>query len=140
MPCRMGTSPRSHAQAKALGLPGLLRPAWRERTSRWPWSSPGYAAGLEAGCHRVMGRRVHRQGVRGDGLVSRGAGRAATKTTTEHQPARFIALLDHLATLTCNHLRVAGHKESGFELLATATPTQRRALEIIGAPIPMTLE
>jgi hypothetical protein len=35
--------------------------------------------------------------------------KAATKTTTDDQPARsFTALLDHLATLTRNHLRVAG--------------------------------
>src|ERR1019366_9517464 len=44
--------------------------------------------------------------------------KAATKTTTEDLPATsFTALLDHLATLTRNHLRVAGHDESGFDLL-----------------------
>ena len=49
--------------------------------------------------------------------------KAATKTTTEHLPARsFTALLDHLGTLTRNHLRVAGHDESGFDLLAIPTP------------------
>jgi hypothetical protein len=66
--------------------------------------------------------------------------KAATKTTTDDQPARsFTALLDHLATLTRNHLRVAGHDESGFDLLAIPTPTQRRAFELLGAPIPLTL-
>jgi hypothetical protein len=73
---------------------------------------------------------------------SKGAdAKAATKTTTEHLPARsFTALLDHLGTLTRNHLRVAGHDESGFDLLAIPTPTQRRAFELISAPIPVTLK
>jgi hypothetical protein len=66
---------------------------------------------------------------------------AASKTTTDDLPARsFAALLDHLATLTRNHLRVAGHDESGFDLLAVPTPTQRRAFELLGAPIPHTLK
>jgi hypothetical protein len=67
--------------------------------------------------------------------------KAATKTTTDDQPAiSFTALLDHLATLTRNHLRVAGHDESGFDLLAIPTPTGRRAFELISAPIPLTLK
>ena len=73
---------------------------------------------------------------------SQGADRkAATKTTTDDQPARsFTALLDHLATLTRNHLRVARHDESGFDLLAVPTPTQRPAFELLNAPIPHTLK
>jgi len=67
--------------------------------------------------------------------------KAAIKTTTEDLPATsFTALLSHLATLTRNHLRVAGHDESGFDLLAIPTPTQRRAFELLGAPIPLTLK
>jgi hypothetical protein len=67
--------------------------------------------------------------------------KAATKTTTDELPARsFTALLDHLATLTRNHLRVAGHDQSGFDLLAIPTPTGRRAFELLGAPIPLTLK
>jgi hypothetical protein len=67
--------------------------------------------------------------------------KAATKTTTEDLPATsFTSLLEHLATLTRNHLRVAGHDESGFELLAIPTPTGRRAFELIDAPIPLTLK
>ena len=38
------------------------------------------------------------------------------------------------------HLRVAGHDESGFDLLAIPTPTQRRAFELLSAPIPLTLK
>jgi hypothetical protein len=67
--------------------------------------------------------------------------KAASKTTTEHLPARsFTALLDHLATLTRNHLRVSGNDTSGFDLIAIPTPTQRRAFELLGAPIPLTLK
>jgi hypothetical protein len=67
--------------------------------------------------------------------------KAATKTTTDELPATsFTALLGHLATLTRNHLRVAGHDESGFDLLAIPTPTQRRAFELLDAPIPLTLK
>ncbi|HEY5181981.1 MAG TPA: transposase, partial [Dermatophilaceae bacterium] len=67
--------------------------------------------------------------------------KAATKTTTDAQPARsFTALLDHLATLTRNHLRVAGNDTSGFDLLAIPTPTQRSAFELLDAPIPLTLK
>jgi len=67
--------------------------------------------------------------------------KAATKTTTDDLPAHsFTALLGHLATLTRNHLRVAGHDESGFDLLAIPTPTQRAAFELLDAPIPLTLK
>jgi hypothetical protein len=67
--------------------------------------------------------------------------KAATKTTTDDLPATsFTALLDHLATLTRNHLRVANHDESGFDLLAIPTPTGRRAFELLSAPIPLTLK
>jgi hypothetical protein len=67
--------------------------------------------------------------------------KAATKTTTEDLPATsFTALLDHLSTLTRNHLRVAGQDQSSFDLLAIPTPTQRRAFELLGAPIPLTLK
>jgi hypothetical protein len=67
--------------------------------------------------------------------------KAATKTTTDDLPARsFTALLDHLGTLTRNHLRVADHDTSGFDLLAIPTPTQRRAFELLSASIPLTLK
>src|SRR5450759_2969494 len=67
--------------------------------------------------------------------------KAATKTTTDDQPAAsFTSLLAHMATPTRNHLRVAGHDQSGFDLLAIPTPTQRRAFELLSAPIPLTLK
>ena len=42
--------------------------------------------------------------------------------------------------LTRNHLRVAGHDDSSFDLLAIPTPTGRRAFELLDAPIPLTLK
>jgi len=67
--------------------------------------------------------------------------KAATKTTTNDLPARsFTGLLEHLATLTRNHLRVAGHDEPGFDLLAVPTPTQRAAFQLLDAAIPLTLK
>jgi hypothetical protein len=67
--------------------------------------------------------------------------KAATKTTTEHLPAQsFPSLLGHLATLTRNHLRIAGNDAAGFDLIALPTPTQRRVFELLDAPIPLTLK
>jgi Transposase DDE domain len=63
--------------------------------------------------------------------------KARTKTDTDHHPVRgFRDLLDHLATLTRNTTAFAGRH---IDVLATPTPTQRRAFELIGAPIPLTL-
>ena len=68
------------------------------------------------------------------------ARKAATQTTTDDLPARgFTDLLDHLATLTRNTVRIAGHAHSGFELLALPTPVQRRAFELLTAPVPLHL-
>ena len=67
--------------------------------------------------------------------------KAATKTTTDELPVRsYTALLGHLATLTRNHLRVAGNNAAGFDLIAIPTPVQRRAFELLDAPIPLTLK
>jgi hypothetical protein len=67
--------------------------------------------------------------------------KAATKTTSDDLPAHsFTSLLNHLATLTRNHIHVAGHDQVGFDLLTTATPTQRRAFQLINATIPMQLQ
>jgi len=48
----------------------------------------------------------------------------------------FQGLLDHLATLTRNTNRVAG-SEVTFDQLTEPTPTQRRAVELLGIPIPL---
>ena len=67
--------------------------------------------------------------------------KAATKTTTDDLPVHdFSSLLNHLATLTRNHVRVAGQHEGGFDLLAIPTPTQRRAFELLNANVPMHLQ
>jgi Transposase DDE domain len=68
--------------------------------------------------------------------------KAATKTTTDDQPAHsFTALLEHLATLTRVDLRYGDHQGAPIvATLAEPTPTQRRAFELIDAPIPLTLK
>jgi hypothetical protein len=53
----------------------------------------------------------------------------------------FRSLLDHLGTLTRNQVHLAQQpRPVTTELLATPTPTQRRAFELVGAPIPLALK
>jgi hypothetical protein len=68
--------------------------------------------------------------------------KAATKTTTDELPATsFTALLDHLGCLTRADLRYGDADTSPtVPTLAEPTPTQRRAFELLGAPIPLTLK
>jgi hypothetical protein len=51
----------------------------------------------------------------------------------------FRELLEHLGTLTRNTMRTTTTTTSEFELLATPTPTQRRAFELLGAAVPLKL-
>jgi hypothetical protein len=63
--------------------------------------------------------------------------KASRQHTLDDQPVYdFATLLEHLATLTRNQLRAA---DNTFELVATPTPTQRRAFELLGTPIPYKL-
>jgi hypothetical protein len=63
--------------------------------------------------------------------------KAARKTGPGKQPIRgFRGLLDHLATLTRNDLR---YGQVTIPVLAEPTATQRRAFDLIGASIPLTL-
>jgi hypothetical protein len=66
--------------------------------------------------------------------------KAATKTTTDQLPAHsFTGLLDHLATLTRNQIRFPTvENQPLIDQLALPTPTQRRAFELLGHPIPLT--
>jgi hypothetical protein len=48
----------------------------------------------------------------------------------------FRGLLDHLATLTRATLTIGG---TSFDKISDPTPAQRRAFDLIGAPIPLTL-
>ena len=67
--------------------------------------------------------------------------KAATKTTTDDLPAHsFASLLNHLATLTRNEVRFLTVADQPIvEQLALPTPTQRRAFELLGRPIPLSL-
>ena len=63
--------------------------------------------------------------------------KAARKTGPGNQPSRsFRDIIDHLATLTRNDLR---YGQATIPALAEPTPDQRRAFDLIGAPIPLTL-
>lgn len=68
--------------------------------------------------------------------------KASTRNTADGDPAHsFTSLLNHLATLTRNHIHIAGHDDSiGFELNTTPTTLQRQAFELIGCPIPTKLK
>jgi len=68
--------------------------------------------------------------------------KAATKTTTDELPATsFTALLDHLGSLARVDLRYGEFATSPtVPTLAEPTPTQRRAFELLGVPIPLTLK
>ena len=70
------------------------------------------------------------------------SGDADTKASTQHDPhgdplRSFGGLLDHLATLTRNQVRYTG-THADIAMLAEPTPDQRRAFDLIGAPIPLT--
>jgi hypothetical protein len=66
--------------------------------------------------------------------------KAAAKENEDGQEVRgFRELLEHLGTLTRNTMRTTTQTTSEFELLATPTPTQRRAFELLGAPVPLKL-
>lgn len=67
---------------------------------------------------------------------------ALAKTSRRHHPDgqpihSFATLLDELATLTRNTIVFTGGAR--ITKLATPTPLQRRAFELIGAPIPIHL-
>ena len=63
--------------------------------------------------------------------------KAHTKTDTDNNPIRsFRDLLDHLGTLTRNTTAFA---DRHIDVLTTPTPTQRRAFDLINAPIRLTL-
>jgi hypothetical protein len=64
--------------------------------------------------------------------------KAARKATGSGAPARsFRDLLGHLATLTRDTITIGGHQ---IEKITTPTPAQRQAFDLLGAPIPTTLE
>jgi Transposase DDE domain len=64
--------------------------------------------------------------------------KANTGTTTDELAVlSFHDLLDHLATLTRNTINLPGGATT--DILATSTPTQRRAFELLHTPIPQTL-
>ena len=68
---------------------------------------------------------------------------AQAKASGQHDPAgqpyrSFRGLLEHLATLTRNQVRFAGTRAT-VPVLTEPTSTQRKAFDLIGVPIPLTL-
>jgi Transposase DDE domain len=64
--------------------------------------------------------------------------KAARKATASGEPTRsFRDLLGHLATLTRQTITIGGHQT---EKLTTPTPAQRQAFDLLGTPIPITVE
>ena len=60
-----------------------------------------------------------------------------TKTTPDDLPVYdYPGLIAHLGQLTRNTVNFAGQH---FDKLANPTPVQRRAFELLAAPIPLTL-
>jgi hypothetical protein len=75
---------------------------------------------------------------------ARRSGHAQAKASGQYDPAgrpyhSFRGLLEHLATLTRNHVRFAGSATT-VPMLAEPTSIQREAFDLIGAPIPLTLK
>jgi hypothetical protein len=72
---------------------------------------------------------------------STAAARKASRHKDDHdQPVRsFRALLEHLATLTRNDVRVTG-TEHTVPILAEPTPTQQRAFDLLNQPVPANLK
>jgi hypothetical protein len=68
------------------------------------------------------------------------AHKASRHSDSDNNPVRsFRGLLDHLATLTRNQLRVAG-TEHTVTILTEPTPTQQRVFELLHQPLPLTLK
>ncbi|MHB1802919.1 MAG: hypothetical protein ACYCU5_14935 [Actinomycetes bacterium] len=66
--------------------------------------------------------------------------KAARKRNANGDDVRgFRELLDHLATLTRNTMKVTTGTTSEFEMLATPTPIQRQVFELLSAPVPLRL-
>lgn len=64
--------------------------------------------------------------------------KASRHTSSDDQPLHsFRGLLEHMATLTRNTITLA---QATFDKITLPTPTQRRAFELIGTPIPLTLK
>ncbi len=65
------------------------------------------------------------------------AAKAATHSSADGQILHsFRGLLDHLATLTRATITIGG---TSFDKISEPTPVQRRAFDLIGTPIPLTL-
>jgi hypothetical protein len=66
--------------------------------------------------------------------------KASRRRLPDGSPAHsFRTLLDHLGTLTRDEIEFADPAGATIHKLTSPTPTQRRAFELVGAPIPLAL-
>jgi hypothetical protein len=66
--------------------------------------------------------------------------KASRHRDTNNKPVRsFRGILDHLATLTRNQVRITG-TQTTVPMLAQPTPTQQRAFKLLNQPLPVTLK
>jgi Transposase DDE domain len=66
--------------------------------------------------------------------------KASRRRLPDGSPAHsFRTLLDHLGTLTRDQIEFADPAGTTIHKLTSPTPTQRRAFELVGAPIPLAL-
>ena len=63
--------------------------------------------------------------------------RGAKRTSGKLPVRKYGDLLDHLSTLDRQTITFSGQR---IEKLTNPTPVQRRAFELLGAPIPLTLK
>ena len=73
---------------------------------------------------------------------ARRSARAKAKDASKHTPGglpayRYRDLLEHLSTLDRQTITFAGQR---IDKLTSPTPVQRRAFELLGAPVPLTLQ
>ena len=65
---------------------------------------------------------------------------AHKKNIDGYEIRSFRELLEHLGTLTRNTMRTTTEKSTAtFDLVATPTPIQRRAFELLGVSVPLRL-
>ncbi len=99
------------------------------------------SGGLDTGPGGQPAAAQAQAGDRGQALVSRHAADLTRHLWTalapvSSPPGRLRGLLDHLGTLTRNTIEFGG---ATFDTLSEPTPVQRRAFDLLGAPIPLTL-
>jgi len=126
-----GNAAAAHVMASKLGLQKLLGPACRGRDIAYALIVSRAVAALA----------VPRIPERGPVTPAQRSAQAKAKDSNKYNldalPVRkYGDLLGHLSTLDRQTINFNGQR---IEKLTTPTPVQRRAFELLGAPVPLTL-